>query len=152
MDVPVPYTAFSMTVPDTFLDFNGHVNDAAYAQVLTDANESFLGWLGLSEQYRRESGGALFTVELTIRFLHEVGRAAVLSAHSLVASNDTKRLRLHTTIVDSEGTAVAVGETLYLHVDAGGSGRVAPFPADRQAVLDEVAAAHHHAHAEASAR
>jgi acyl-CoA thioesterase FadM len=142
MQAHVPFTRFHTRVADSALDYNAHMNDAAYAQVLTEANELFLDWLGLSAAYRQRTGCAMYTVEMTIRFLREVGRGAELQAESLVLSHDAKRLRLHTTILDGDGVAVATGETLYLHVDAAGSARVSEFPADRAAVLDEVEAAH----------
>lgn len=142
MDVPTPFAEFTTKVGADDVDFNGHLNDAVYARILTDANEVFLDWLGLSRSYREQSGGAMYTVEMTIRFLREVGLGELLSAATVLASHDAKRLRLQTTLRNESGMDVAEGETLYLHVDAGGSGRVAPFPDDRAQVLDAVAAAH----------
>ncbi|MGB2838984.1 MAG: thioesterase family protein, partial [Actinomycetes bacterium] len=72
--VNVPYTEFACGVPPSAIDYNGHLNDAAYAQVLTDANEMFLDALGLSAAYRDASGCSMYTVEITLKFLHEVSR------------------------------------------------------------------------------
>jgi len=142
MDVPTPFAEFTTQIGAGDVDFNGHLNDAVYARILTDANEVFLDWLGLSRSYRERSGGAMYTVEMTIRFLREVALDEVVSAATLLAGHDAKRLRLRTTLHNQAGLEVAEGETLYLHVDAGGSGRVAPFPDDRAQVLDTVTAAH----------
>jgi acyl-CoA thioester hydrolase len=135
-DVAVPFTQFTCGVPSSGIDYNGHLNDAAYAQVLTDANELFLDALGLSATYRDLTGNAMYTVEITIKFLHEVNAADTITAESVVASHDSKRLRVHTTLRVGS-TDVATGDSLYLHVDTS-SGRVAPFPADRAAVLERV--------------
>lgn len=138
----VPFADYSVEVPDRFVDYNGHMNDAAYAQVLTDANELFLDWLGLSREYRERTGCALYTVEMTVRFRDEVRVGEKLSAQTLVTSHDAKRLRVTTTLRNGHGGVVAEGETLYLHVDVDGSGRVSPFPEDRATWLAAVADAH----------
>ena len=83
--VAVPFTSFSCGVPQSAIDYNGHMNDAAYAQVLTDANELFLDALGLSAAYRERTGCAMYTVEITIKFLHEVNATDTITAESLVA-------------------------------------------------------------------
>jgi acyl-CoA thioester hydrolase len=136
--VAVPFTGFSCEVPASAIDYNGHMNDAAYAQVLTDANELFLDALGLSASYRARTGCAMYTVEITIKFMHEVDATDTIKAESLLASCDTKRLRVHSTLKVGE-TKVATGDSLYLHVDTN-TGRVAVFPEDRAAVLASVQA------------
>lgn len=134
--VQIPFTEFSCAVPDWAIDYNGHMNDAAYAKVLTDANEMFLDALGLSADYRARTGCSMYTVEITLKFLHEVGRDDLVRAESRVSSHDAKRLRLSTTLLVGE-TPVARGESLYLHVDTG-AGKVSAFPPDRADVLDQV--------------
>ena len=131
--VAVPFTDFSCGVPPQSIDYNGHLNDAAYAQVLTDANELFLDALDLSASYRERTGCALYTVEITIKFLHEVNADDTVTAESRVASYDAKRLRVHTRLRVGD-TDVATGDSLYLHVDTE-AGKVTPFPDDRAAVL-----------------
>jgi acyl-CoA thioesterase FadM len=138
--VSAPYTDFSCGVPSGSIDYNGHMNDAAYAQVLTDANEMFLEALGLSAAYRERTGCSMYTVEITIRFLHEVGADDVIRAESWVTSCDSKRLRLATTLLVG-GTPVATGDSLYLHVETN-AGKVVPFPADRAEVLARMEKAH----------
>jgi acyl-CoA thioesterase FadM len=131
--VAVPFTEFSCGVPADAIDYNGHLNDAAYAQVLTDANELFLDALGLSASYRKSTGCAMYTVEITLKFLHEVNADDTITAESRVTSHDAKRLRVHSTLRVGD-TDVATGDSLYLHVDTS-AGKVTPFPADRAAVL-----------------
>ena len=142
--VAVPFTDFSCAVSASAIDYNGHLNDAAYAHVLTDANELFLDALGLSASYRDRTGGALYTVEITLKFLHEVNATDTVAAESRVASFDAKRLRVHTTLKVGD-TDVATGDSLYLHVDTN-AGKVTPFPDDRSAVLASVMAHGEHVH------
>jgi acyl-CoA thioester hydrolase len=138
----VPYASFHTGVKPEWIDYNGHMNDAAYAQVLTDANELFLGALGLSADYRAQTGCGLYTVETHIRFLREVSGDDTIVAQTMLVEHDPKKVRLHTTLVDpATGDEVATGESLYLNVDQA-AGRVAPFPEDRAATLASVQAAH----------
>ncbi len=143
--VSAPYTAFTCGVASSSIDYNGHMNDAAYAQVLTDANEMFLDALGLSADYRERTGGAMYTVEITLKFLHEVSVTDTVRAESWVASCDSKRLRLATTLLVGD-TPVASGDSLYLHVHTG-TGKVSPFPEDRAQLLARVEKAHDEASA-----
>ena len=143
--VNTPYTSFSCGVPPSSIDYNGHMNDATYAQVLTDANEMFLDALGLSAAYRESTGGAMYTVEITLKFLHEVSAADTIRAESWVGSCDSKRLRLATTLLVGD-TPVASGDSLYLHVDTG-TGKVSPFPDDRAQLLARMEKAHDEASA-----
>ena len=135
------FREYRCEVPERFIDYNGHMNDASYAQVLTDANELFLDALGLSAAYREATGCALYTVEMNIRFLREVSLGDVLTAETVLSTHDRKRVRLGTTVLDAEGEPVATGDSLYLHVDTG-EGSVTEFPADRAEVLDRTQQAH----------
>lgn len=138
--VTAPFRQFACGAPPSAIDYNGHLNDAAYAQVLTDANEVFLDALGLSAAYRESTGCSMYTVEITLKFLHEVNRDDQIRAESWVASADSKRLRVATTLLVAD-TPVATGDSLYLHVDTK-VGKVSPFPADRADLLAQMEKAH----------
>jgi carnitine 3-dehydrogenase len=83
----------------------------------------------------------MFTVESHIRYLAETSGDDRLAAASFVVSADRKRLRVHTALTRRDGTVVATGEHLYLHVD-NRLGRVVPMPADRWAAVAATLAAH----------
>jgi acyl-CoA thioester hydrolase len=131
---------YTYKVPESAIDYNGHMNDAIYAKVISEANETALSALGMSSSYR-ERGASLYTVEMTIKFLREVRLHETLAAQTRLVSHDMKRLRLLTTLIGESGSAVATGDCLYLHVDAA-SGRVVEFPEDRMAQLRLVQARH----------
>ena len=135
-----PYARYQTTVGPEWIDYNGHLNDAGYAVLLGAANEVLLADLGLSEAYRQATGRALYTVASHIRYLAECRPGDALSARSLLASADPKRIRLHTELVRAGGTAVATGEYLYLHVDEAAGG-VTPMPAERWAAVSALLAA-----------
>src|SRR5262249_1308268 len=119
-------------VREEWIDYNGHLRDAGYALGLREANEALLAHLGLSEDYRAGTGQAMYTVESHIRYLAEAKQGDVIEAASLLVSADAKRLRLHTVLRRHDGTPVATGEYLYLHIGEAAGG-VTPLPPDRWA-------------------
>jgi betainyl-CoA thioesterase len=136
-----PYATYRTEVRAEWIDYNGHLHDAGYAIVLSEANEALLAHLGLSETYRTGTGRAMYTVESHIRYLAEAVRGDVIEAVSLLVSADAKRLRVHTVLRRDDGVPVATGEYLYLHVDQGAGG-VTAMPPDRWAAVDALRSAH----------
>ncbi len=135
-----PFGGYDSGVRAEWLDYNGHMTDSAYGVVCSEANERLLDALDLGAAYRAATGSAMYTVEAHLRYLQEVGPGAKLYAETLVVAADTKRLRVHTTILADDGVPVLTGEYLFLHVDD--SGRVAPFPSERSAAVQAVLSAH----------
>jgi acyl-CoA thioesterase FadM len=135
-----PFTAYRERVRPEWLDYNGHLHDASYAIVLSDAHEEVLAHLGLSAGYRTEHAASMFTVETHIRFLAECSGGQTLTAATVLVGADAKRLRLHSDLY-ADHLPVATGESLYLHVDTG-AGRSVPLPADRRARVEAMLAAH----------
>lgn len=136
-----PFARYTTDIRQQWIDYNGHLNDAGYAVVLSEANEVLLAYLGLSADYRARTGRAMYTVECHIRYLAECRLGDVLEAASLLVSADVKRMRVHTTLTRCDGTAVATGEHLYLHVDDA-IGRVTPMPSDCWEAVEALLAAH----------
>lgn len=135
-----PFTAYRQQVRPEWLDYNGHLNDASYAVVLSAAHELVLASLGLSADYRESHQASMFTVETHIRYLAECSEGQTLTAATILVDADRKRLRMHSELY-ADGVLAATGETLYLHVDTT-AGRTAPLPDDRQTRVDAMLAAH----------
>jgi acyl-CoA thioester hydrolase len=136
-----PYAHYQTEVREEWIDYNGHLHDAGYAIVLSEANEALLADLGLSEDYQMDTGRAMYTAESHIRYLAEARRGDVLGAESLLVSADAKRMRVHTLLRRGEGVPVATGEYLYLHVDQA-AGEVTAMPADRWSAVEALLSAH----------
>jgi acyl-CoA thioester hydrolase len=136
-----PYARYRTEVREEWIDYNGHLNDAGYAIVLSEANEVLLADLGLSEAYRMDTGRAMYTVESHIRYLAEARRGDVIEAASLLVSADAKRMRVHTLLRRGDGVPIATGEYFYLHVDQAAGG-VTAMPPDRWAAVDALLTAH----------
>jgi acyl-CoA thioesterase FadM len=140
VETGAPFTAYREQVRPEWLDYNGHLHDASYATVLSDAHELLFESLGLSADYRSSHQASMFTVETHLRFLAECSAGQTLTAVTILVDADTKRMRLHSDLY-ADGVPSATGESLYLHVDTA-AGRTAPLPQDRQARVDAMLAAH----------
>lgn len=136
-----PFRGYTTTVHPEWLDYNGHMNDSAYAVVCTEANEVLLEALGLSADYQAATQHAMFTVEAHLRYLDEVGPDARLRAETLLVDASSKRVRVHTTVLRDGDHPVLTGEYLFLHVDQR-AGKVVPMPPDRERAVTEMAQAH----------
>lgn len=136
-----PFEGYRTEVSGDWIDYNGHLNDAGYAVLLSAANEVVLAHLGLSQDYRAATGRALYTAECHIRFLAEARRGDPIEAHSLLVGADAKRLRLQTLLRRVDGMTIATGEYVYLHVDPAAGG-VTAMPAQRWAAVSALLSAH----------
>jgi carnitine 3-dehydrogenase / betainyl-CoA thioesterase len=135
------YSKYRTDVREEWIDYNGHLHDACYAIVLSEANEVMFAELGLSEDYRIETGRAMYTVEWHIRYLAESKRGDVLTASTILVSADPKRMRLHTVLARDDGTPIATGESFYLHVDEAAGG-VTAMPDELWQGVETMLAAH----------
>lgn len=136
-----PFRRYRTEISGDWIDYNGHLNDAGYAVLLSAANEVVLGHLGLSQDYRAATGRALYTAESHIRYLAEARRGDSIEAASLLVGADAKRLRLQTLLRRGDGTTIATGEYVYLHVDPAAGG-VTAMPAQRWAAVSALLSAH----------
>lgn len=127
------FSEYSTTIKPEWIDYNRHLNDAAYAQVLTLANEEFLDRIELGVDYRNETGASVYTVDLHIKYQAEVHGDATLNARTVISDLGAKKMRVRTELVRDDGVVAAVGTILYLHYDNNVKG-VTPFPEEKLAI------------------
>lgn len=128
-------------MPESWLDYNGHMHDADYLAAISTANEELFAALDLSADYRRSTGASFYTVEYHLRFLGECALGDVLRASTTLLAADAKRLHFYTELEHTDGRVVGTGESLYLHVDPLQGGVVA-MPEDRAGTVADLLAAH----------
>jgi carnitine 3-dehydrogenase len=127
-------------VEPEWIDYNGHMTESRYLQVLADATDAFLRRIGVVGDYI-DSGRSYYTVETHIRHLGEAHAGDRLLVATRLLGHDPKRLHLFHELMRAEDSAViATGEHMLLHVDRA-AGKTMPAPDDIQATLDEIAKA-----------
>jgi acyl-CoA thioester hydrolase len=138
---PTPFSTYSTVVREEWLDYNGHMHDASYGIVLSDANEELFAALGLSEEYSATSRASLYTVECHIRYLAECSLGQALRASTIMVAADARKVQLYTELLHEDGRPAATGEFLYLHVDTA-LGATTALPADQHDRVQDMLSAH----------
>ena len=119
--------------PD-WIDYNGHMTESRYLQVLADATDAFLRRIGILGPYI-DSGRSYYTVETHLRHLGEAHAGDRLVVATRLLGHDPKRLHLfHELMRADDHTVIATGEHMLLHVDRT-EGRTVPAGED---VLDQL--------------
>jgi acyl-CoA thioester hydrolase len=137
----LPSPLFTTSVDPTWIDYNGHMNDAYYALVFSRTGDKLLEAIGLETQGRDRTSRTIYTTTLTIHYHHEVTEGEVLAADARLLEYDAKRLRIWFEMRNAGGTVVASSEQVYLCVDQSGEKpRAASFLPEQQAAIAAIAA------------
>ncbi len=131
---------YELIVSPEWIDYNGHMTEYRYLEVLADTTDRFLPLIGAGGDYTA-SGNSFYTVETHIRHLGEAHAGDRLTVATQLLHHDPKRVRLFHEIRRAEdGAVVATGEHMLLHVDMA-AGRAVPAGSDLLGRLDRIAAA-----------
>ena len=123
-----------------WIDYNGHMTEHRYLEVLADTTDAFLRAIGIVGPYI-DAGRSYYTVETHIRHLGEAHGGDRLYVTTRLLGHDEKRLHLfHELWRDEDDSLIATGEHMLLHVDRTG-GRSTPAAPEILAALEEIAAA-----------
>ena len=123
--VQVPFCQCTVRVLPTWIDYNGHMTEFRYLQVMSEASDVLLAAVGLDEAYM-QTGHSVYTVETHIRHLAEAKLGEQITVSTQIISSDEKRVRLWHSCVTDKGVEIATGEQMWLHVDMK-AGRTTPF-------------------------
>ena len=122
-----------------WIDYNGHLTESRYLEVLADATDAFLRRIGIVGDYI-DSGRSYYTVETHIRHLDEAHLGQRLYVATRLLHHDAKRLHLwHELHRRGDDALVATGEHMLLHVERN-AGRTAPAGDDVLGALAAIAA------------
>ena len=126
-----PFAQHHAEILPAWIDYNGHMTEFRYLQVMSDAADCLLTYLGLSKDYV-EAGFSIYTVETHIRHLAEAKLGEQITVATQILSADERKIRLWHSLKTENGIEVATGEQMWLHVDMK-AGRAAPM----QGILHE---------------
>ncbi|MFL5863464.1 MAG: carnitine 3-dehydrogenase [Solirubrobacteraceae bacterium] len=125
-------------VDPAWIDYNGHMTESRYLEVLADSTDAFLRAIGIIGPYI-DSGRSYYTVETHIRHLGEARGGARLAVTTRLLGHDEKRLHLfHELLRDEDDAVIATGEHMLLHVDRT-AGATTPAAPEILAALGEIA-------------
>lgn len=138
-----PLDVYATTVAAEWIDYNGHMNDAAYALVFSRAVDALMDRIGLDAASRKRAGQSLFTLQAMLHYFREAHEGAALRVDCRLLEHDDKRVRVWLELFDAEGERLAASEQLLLSVALGDEGgRAAPWTHETQAALDALQKLH----------
>ncbi|MEM7464810.1 MAG: 3-hydroxyacyl-CoA dehydrogenase NAD-binding domain-containing protein [Pseudomonadota bacterium] len=139
-DYSKPIVTLERRVPPDWTDYNNHMNEARYLQCFGDATDAFMRMMGVDADYI-EKGMSFFTVETHIRHLEEVRVNEPIFATTQLIEAGGKKMHVFHHLYHKDGTLLATGEHLLLHVSLKERATCEP-AAEVRSNLDEVAKAH----------
>ena len=111
-----PFARHRTEVLPAWIDYNGHMTEFRYLQVMSDSADCLLSYLGLSAEYV-SAGYSIYTVETHIRHLAEAKLGEHITVSTQILYADEKKIRLWHSLKTDAGLEVATGEQMWLHVD-----------------------------------
>lgn len=142
-DLSQPLRLHRARIPADWVDYNGHMSESRYHQVVSDGTDALVHYLGVDAAYLA-SGCSYFTVESHLSFLNQTQAEDLVAVSSQLLAADPKRLHVfHRIERPEDGAVLAESETMLLHVDQA-SGRAVPAGASVLERMERLAAAHAH--------
>lgn len=118
---------FEGPVSSDWIDYNGHMNDACYVVVFSQAIDEFMRLIGLDEAFREQHNVSVYTLQSMVHYLQEVSEGEPLRVEVQLLESDNKKLRVFFTMYQADSHAqLAAMESLLLHMDMKNH-RAAPF-------------------------
>ncbi len=132
----------STTVVREWVDYNGHMNDAAYAIVFSRSVDALMDRIGLDARVRERTGRTLYTLQMMLHYFKEAREGDALAVACHLLEHDEKRMRVWLDMTDAKGEHLAASEQLLLSIaqSEGGAG-AAPWSFETMAALDALAKA-----------
>jgi acyl-CoA thioester hydrolase len=130
------------SVASDWVDYNGHMNDAAYAIVFSRAGDALMDRIGLDAGARKRTGQSLFTLQVMLHYFKEAkeGDGFAITCHLL--EHDDKRMRLWLEMTARGGERLAASEQLLISVALGEARpRAVPWSFETKAALEALAKA-----------
>ena len=139
-----PSVIYRTRVDGDWLDYNGHMNDAAYAIVFSRACDALMDSISLDAATRSATGQTLYTLQMMLHYFREVLQGAELEVTCQALEHDEKRLRVWFEMRERGASMPsAASEQLLLSVSQIDGPKASPWSEPTKAALD--ALAHRHA-------
>ncbi|KIC45610.1 3-hydroxyacyl-CoA dehydrogenase [Ruegeria sp. ANG-S4] len=104
------------SIPQSWTDYNGHMNEAHYVEVSAQATDRFMEMIGADAAYVA-AGNSYFTVENFVQYMSELHAGDRLTVTTQVLRGDGKKMHLFHRLHGQDGEVAATVETLLLHMD-----------------------------------
>ncbi|WP_226037876.1 thioesterase family protein [Aquibacillus saliphilus] len=124
-------------VQSDWVDYNGHMNDAAYAKVFSLAVDSLICFIGLDAEARNHYAYTIYTLETHLSYLQEANKDEALDVTVQLIDVDQKRLHVFFTMKNTSGDVIATSEQMLMGMDTKQE-RPAAFPASVAETIETI--------------
>lgn len=139
MVAAAPLSLHRAKVRKEWVDYNGHLNDAYYMVIFSQATDAFMDHIGMDDAARRSTKTSLYTLEGHINYLLEVKEGEEVEIRTRLVRHDAKRMQLyHEMFRPDVADPVAAAEFMLLHVDTTDGAKSAPFRPEIAARLQTI--------------
>jgi len=121
-------------IPQTWTDYNGHMNETHYLEAGSLASDRFMEMIGADAAYIA-GGQSYFTAENHICYLNELKQGEMLTVTTQIIKGEGKKLHLFQRLYGADMTLAATLETFLIHIDL--TARATSMPSDE--VLEKMA-------------
>lgn len=128
-------------VPEEWIDYNGHMNDAEYFRAFSWGVDHFMKLIGMTDEFREQHKYTIYTMEAHVCYLDEMKLGEPFEVHMQMIDYDAKRTHVFYELFGDNGKRAATSEQMLMGVDQK-SGRAAPFPEDVFAKVQALAENH----------
>ena len=136
-----PFMSAFLDIEADWIDYNDHLNMGYYTVLFDRAADELWARIGFGPDYVAATNYTTFSAEFHVRYLREVKLGDSVRCTIWVIDHDAKRFHTFQEMFRDDGTLVATGEGLTLHVDRDGP-KVAPMPPHIRERLAALATAH----------
>ncbi|MFP3356532.1 thioesterase family protein [Planococcus sp. SIMBA_143] len=132
---------YQVPVHSDWVDYNGHMNDAAYAKVFSNAVDEFIDAIGLEAEARKIYSYTIFTLETHLCYLKEAHENEMLKISMQLLDSDVKRLHVFFTMENKTGEKIATSEQMLMGMETANA-KPAPFPEPVAEVVNKLQQQH----------
>lgn len=105
------------SVQSSWVDYNGHMNDSAYALIFTNALEKLVDVIGLDEAARESYQYTTYTLETHTCFLKEALEGQPIEVVGQILDWDPKRIHLFMEMIQENGEIISTCELMLMGID-----------------------------------
>ncbi|PTI79994.1 thioesterase [Staphylococcus succinus] len=108
---------YQAIVKSEWVDHNGHMNDAEYHRVFSDATDAWLAYLGLDKGNIRKMQYTIYTLENHVMYLKEIKVKEAINVHVSIYDYDAKRLHVFMVLRDENQERCATYEVMLMGIN-----------------------------------
>lgn len=115
------------TVPEEWIDYNGHMNDADYVRAFSWSVDAFMNLIGITSEFHKQRQYTIYTLETHVCYLDEMKLNEPFEVYMQLLDYDEKRIHAFYELYGENGKRAATSEQMLMGIDES-EGKARPFP------------------------